>query len=196
MQFLVVLIGTDPLVWRRILVPVEATFWDLHVAIQDAMGWRDEHLHEFTFRVERTGRYQRIGIPDPDFGRKVIAGWTRRIGDLLDPQCDPLRYLYDFGDGWCHTVECEDVCVIEGDRPLPVCLAGAGACPPENAGGVHGYAELLRVRDAPGDSERDEFFGWLKEDWDEHAFDPAAVTFDDPEARWERAFGDDDPVRH
>jgi hypothetical protein len=33
-QFLVVLTGTDPLVWRRIQVP-------------DAMGWLDYRLHEF-----------------------------------------------------------------------------------------------------------------------------------------------------
>ena len=46
-QFLVVLSGTDPLVWRRIQVPEKYSFWDLHVAIQDAMGWLDYHLHEF-----------------------------------------------------------------------------------------------------------------------------------------------------
>ena len=46
-QFLVVLSGTNPLVWRRIQVPEQYTFWDLHVAIQDAMGWLDYHLHEF-----------------------------------------------------------------------------------------------------------------------------------------------------
>ncbi len=38
-QFLIVLIGIDPLVWRRIHVPEAYSFWDLHVTIQDAMGW-------------------------------------------------------------------------------------------------------------------------------------------------------------
>jgi hypothetical protein len=47
LQYLVVLAGTDPLVWRRIRVPAAYSFWDLHVAIQDAMGWHDVHLHEF-----------------------------------------------------------------------------------------------------------------------------------------------------
>jgi hypothetical protein len=46
-QFLIVLPRTDPLVWRRIQVPESYSFWDLHVAIQDAMGWLDYHLHEF-----------------------------------------------------------------------------------------------------------------------------------------------------
>jgi len=46
-QFLIVLSGTAPLVWRRIQVPLAYSFWDLHLAIQDAMGWLDYHLHEF-----------------------------------------------------------------------------------------------------------------------------------------------------
>ena len=37
-QFLIVLTGIDPLVWRRIQVPEAYSFCDLHVAIQDAMG--------------------------------------------------------------------------------------------------------------------------------------------------------------
>lgn len=47
LQFLVVLSNTNPLVWRRLHVPEGYSFWDLHVAIQDAIGWQDYHLHEF-----------------------------------------------------------------------------------------------------------------------------------------------------
>ncbi|MDZ7769966.1 MAG: hypothetical protein U5K38_13195 [Woeseiaceae bacterium] len=36
--------GIHPSVWRRIRVPGGYTFWDLHVAIQDSMGWLDYHL--------------------------------------------------------------------------------------------------------------------------------------------------------
>lgn len=46
-QFKISLLGTDPPVWRRIQVPENYTFYDLHVAIQDAMGWLDYHLHMF-----------------------------------------------------------------------------------------------------------------------------------------------------
>ena len=46
-QFKITLKDTKPPVWRRIQVPGNYTFWDLHVAIQDAMGWTDYHLHEF-----------------------------------------------------------------------------------------------------------------------------------------------------
>ncbi len=46
-QFKITLQDVKPAVWRRIQTPAGYSFWDLHVAIQDAMGWKDMHLHEF-----------------------------------------------------------------------------------------------------------------------------------------------------
>lgn len=39
LQFMVTLRHVTPRVWRRVEVPASYSFWDLHVAIQDAMGW-------------------------------------------------------------------------------------------------------------------------------------------------------------
>ena len=50
LQFKVTLADVTPSVWRRIQIPAGYTFWDFHVAVQDAMGWLDYHLH--TFRVQ------------------------------------------------------------------------------------------------------------------------------------------------
>ena len=55
-QFMIVLHRVEPPVWRRIHVPESYSFWDLHVAIQDAMGWLDYHLHEFRIVNPKTGR--------------------------------------------------------------------------------------------------------------------------------------------
>ena len=78
MQFKVHLRGSKPLIWRRFEVPASYNFWDLHVAIQDAMGWQDYHLHAFRVRNPVTGDVEEIGIPDedrfegePDF----LPGW-------------------------------------------------------------------------------------------------------------------------
>lgn len=46
-QFKITLQEIKPSIWRRIQILDKCTFWDLHVAIQDAMGWTDSHLHEF-----------------------------------------------------------------------------------------------------------------------------------------------------
>ncbi len=148
-QFLVVLPNTDPLVWRRLQVPDAYAFWDLHVAIQDAMGWKDYHLHEFVLIDSKTRRPIRIGIPDDEMPeeRPCLAGWKVPMARFLTYGTDPVRYRYDFGDDWEHTLEFEELVPADGG-PYPRCVGGAGACPPEDVGGTHGYAEFLRaIRD-------------------------------------------------
>jgi hypothetical protein len=145
-QFLVVLPRTEPLVWRRIQVPEGYSFWDLHVAIQDAMGWKDYHLHEFIVVDAKTRRVKRIGIPDDEMpdGPPSLAGWKVPIGRYLTYGTDPVRYRYDFGDDWEHTVEFEELLPAD-EGAYPRCIGGAGACPPEDVGGTSGYAEFLRT---------------------------------------------------
>ena len=41
------LLGIEPRIWRRFLIRAEATFQDLHNAIQEACGWENAHLFEF-----------------------------------------------------------------------------------------------------------------------------------------------------
>ena len=61
-QIRIELLGVEPPIWRRIEVPEHYSFWDLHVAIQDAMGWQDSHVHHFRL----IGSELVIGIPDED----------------------------------------------------------------------------------------------------------------------------------
>ena len=92
-------------VWRRILVPGFYSFWDLHVAIQDAMGWEDRHLHQFTLDDPATGERVRLGIPDDSgfYGvSEVLPGWEHRVSRLMNPGALPALYTYDFGDEWQH----------------------------------------------------------------------------------------------
>lgn len=198
LQFLVVLAGTDPLVWRRIHVPERYSFWDLHVAIQDAMGWKDCHLHEFLVVDARTARGTRIGIPDeecPD-ERPTLPGWEVPISPRLTHGSEPARYLCDFGDDWNHLLVFEDMLPADGGR-YPRCVAGAGACPPEDVGGTHGYAEFLTVVTDPKHPEHQSMRTWAGGAFDPQAFDPTRIRFDDPRARWEHAFAppDDRPAR-
>lgn len=190
LQILVVLPGTDPLVWRRIQVPERYSFWDLHVAIQDAMGWEDAHLHEFELFDPRAGRAVLIGIPDDDMPetRPCLPSWTVPIAEHLGYDGRPVSYTYDFGDDWKHVLACEDI-VPAGRARYPRCLGGAGACPPEDVGGPHGYAEFVRAIADAHHPEHDAMLEWVGRPFDPHAFDAASVAFDDPKKRWRRAFG-------
>lgn len=190
-QFLIVLPRTDPLVWRRIQVPEQYSFWNLHVAIQDAMGWQDYHLHEFVVVDAKTSKVKRIGIPDEDApgGQQCLAGWRVPMSRYLTYGSEPVRYRYDFGDDWEHVVEFEEQ-LPAARGAYPRCIAGAGACPPEDVGGISGFTEFLRAIADPRHPEHASLLEWAGGAFDAHAFDPRQVKFDDPAKRWEIAFGD------
>jgi len=193
-QFLVVLSGTNPLIWRRIQVPEKYSFWDLHVAIQDAMGWLDYHLHEFRLLDAAQRNVVSIGIPSDDDleDRPVMPGWQVPLSTFFDQQnwhAPAATYAYDFGDDWQHVLVHEDMESADDDTTYPRCLAGQGRCPPEDCGGVRGYAEFLQVIVDPAHEERESTLQWAGGSFDPHVFDPAAVKFDDPKKRWKKAFG-------
>ena len=54
-QIKVTLLGTSPPIWRRLLVPADATLAQLHGMLQVAMGGEDDHLHEFCVGQRRFG---------------------------------------------------------------------------------------------------------------------------------------------
>jgi len=191
LQFKIVLEDIEPPVWRRIQVPDIYTFWDLHVAIQDAMGWQDYHLHEFETVESATGATVRVGIPDGDFPdeRPTRPGWQVPVASHFQAEGARASYLYDFGDGWRHAV------TLEGSHPrddgvrYPCCLDGARACPPEDVGGPRGYQEFLEAIADPDHEEHEHLLGWAGGGFDPERFVPGAVRFDDPRQRWKVAFG-------
>jgi hypothetical protein len=192
-QFLVALIGVDPLVWRRIQVPGGYSFWDLHVAIQDAMGWQDYHLHEFSVYDPQGGKRIRIGIPDDDipFGEDVLPDYLTAISAYFSYRLrDPTAlYTYDFGDGWRHVLAFEGIVTRDEALDYPRCISGRMKCPPEDCGGPGGYANFL---EAISDQEHDEhemLLAWIGGHFDPTDFDPLQIQFDDPGERWELAFG-------
>jgi hypothetical protein len=192
-QFKVSLSGISPKIWRRIEVPAAYSFWDLHVAIQDSMGWLDCHLHEFRVRNEVTGEIDEIGIPDNEglFDDDVLPGWEIPIANYFKKRGDRAQYIYDFGDGWQHDIVLEKISGRIPKTKYPRCLDGARACPPEDCGGTGGYRRLLKIISDPHHEEYDSTMEWLGGEYDPDGFDANTVRFDKPRERWEMAFLDD-----
>jgi hypothetical protein len=181
----------QPVVWRRILVPGSYSFWDLHVAVQDSMGWKDCHLHESEVAASPGEPHLLIGIPldEPSSGPALVPGWEVAIETVFRGMARVASYRYDFGDDWTHAVVFEQFARAKPGSRLPVCLDGAGACPPEDCGGPHGYQHLLEALADPKDPEHDDMVEWAGGGFDPHAFTPSKVKFDDPKDRWKQAFG-------
>ncbi len=191
LQLKVALRDIRPPIWRRIQVPATYTFWDLHVAVQDAMGWQDYHLHQFTLGAKRQTSIV-IGIPDDEFpsGRQTLPGWKVPVTRHLSVPGDKARYEYDFGDGWEHDVTLEGLLSADVGPTYPRCVAGRRACPPEDCGGPFGYGEFLEAIADPTHDRHADLLEWIGGSFDPEAFDPAAVEFDDPKERWQIAFGE------
>ena len=182
-QFKVTLLDTNPEVWRRILVPETYTFYDLHVAIQDAMGWDDCHLHRF--EVNRDPKAKRkdllsIGIPESEFDKSCKAGWEVHISDHFDLYQKKVFYQYDFGDCWDHTIEAEELMDKQVGTKYPKCIDGKNACPPEDIGGVDGFENFKAIMNDPKGEEYKEFKTWFGAGFDVKKFNPEDVKFRKP----------------
>jgi len=189
-QFKVELQEIRPPIWRRIQVPETYNFWDLHVAIQDAMGWLDYHLHAFRVSEKDSATVRVVGIPDDEFptATPTFAGGETPIVDYFFEVGVTAKYEYDFGDGWFHKIILEGIFLGDPDNQYPICIDGERACPPEDCGGVPGYYRLLEAISAPDNEEHKELLDWLGQAYDPDEFTPQDIEFDDPKARWKSAF--------
>ena len=153
-----------PKVWRRILVPETITLQRLHGVIQAAFQWGGGHLHEFDAAGERYG----TSDPDYDVPGSVLSEKTR-LTKAMTPS-GTIDYVYDFGDHWEHRIKIEKT-LPPLDMKLPLCVAGANAAPPDDCGGVPGYANFVQAMADPAHPEHEDMKAWIGRDWDPHAFD-------------------------
>lgn len=154
-----------PDIVRRLEVPLAIRLDRLHLVLQAAMGWTNSHLYEF--RARDIG----WGIPDPDFGDGPLDARKARLGDIVeDTDARSLQYLYDFGDGWEHTVRIERVTEPLAGITYPRLIDATGRCPPEDVGGPWGYREFLDAINDPDHEEHAERLEWIG-----GPFDPAAI---------------------
>jgi hypothetical protein len=157
----------DPPVWRRVIIPAAYSLDRLHAVIQAAMGWQDCHLHAF-----RVGGVS-YGPRDPDDELGYLDERKLRLGGLT---ADRICYEYDFGDGWEHELVIEERTTAADGALYPVCVAGEGACPPEDCGGSYGFAELKALLAGPPSTEREEMLEWAGGEYDPSRFDLATAS--------------------
>jgi Plasmid pRiA4b ORF-3-like protein len=172
-----------PPVLRRIEVPLAIRLDRLHSALQAAMGWTDSHLYEIRVRDVRWG------VPDPDWGDGPLDAREARLVDVLEEiGAKTLKYLYDFGDGWEHTIKVERIAEAVPGLAYPRLTEARGRCPPEDVGGPWGYADFLEAVTDPKHERHAEVAEWIGGTFDpdvveaeEHARALAALA-----KRWSR----------
>ncbi len=173
-QVQIALRKSKPKIWRRILVSPDLRLSDLHKIIQTTMGWTNTHLHQFrkqqTFYTRKTDQDGFWDDPDNvDYSRI-------KISDLLKKEKDKIIYDYDFGDGWEHDIVLEKIIANGQNKITPTCLTGKNNCPPEDCGGIWGYADMLEILKHPDHAEYKEYTEWLGEEFDPKYFDKDEIN--------------------
>lgn len=169
-QLKVTLMGLKPPIWRRVEVADDSTLAKLHQIIQAAMGWTDSHLHMFA------GGGESYGVPHPDDESDIHDERRVKLSQLLTAPKQKLSYEYDFGDSWTHEVLLEKVLPPEPGATYPRCTAGKRACPPEDCGGVWGYADFVEAIADPEHEQHEELLEWVGGEFDPEAFDMAETN--------------------
>ncbi|MCA1949791.1 MAG: plasmid pRiA4b ORF-3 family protein, partial [Treponema sp.] len=154
-------------VWRRIVVYDSFSLWDLHRIILALFGWSGEKMHGFVIDGEM---YDTEGSAS-DRDERLVS-----IGEIIDAGVTEFVYNYDYNAEWevrisyLHPVE-------EAEAPSGVlCIAGAGAAPPEHVGGPLRYRRMLAGLQKGNSAEQAESRKALGENFDPDQFDSSTCN--------------------
>lgn len=169
-QIKITLQDTKPVIWRRIQVKKNITFFELHNTIQIAMGWKNSHMFEFR------GNGYSICLPDEMYsemsmGEEIHDVIETKLSSILKEVNQTLEYEYDFGDGWEHEILVEKFLPIDTSVRYPNCIDGGMNCPPEDCGGTHGFYYLMSVIKDKKHPEHNETIEWLDGGYNPNEFD-------------------------
>ena len=132
-QIKVTLKGSRPPIWRRIQVTSDTTLARLHHILQRGV------LEEM----------------EGEDARKVT------LATVVRGEKSKFLYEYDFGDRWDHELLIEKILPRDEGKRYPLCLTGKRACPPEDCGGIWGYAGFLEAVRDPRHPEHEEMLEWV-----------------------------------
>ena len=166
-------------IWREIKVPSNITLESFAFIINSVMGWDNRHLHMFE---TKDAQYKNTVClkQDREMGfdcrrKTVLDSNVFPLSHFFKEKKDRIKYEYDFGDSWEHEIWLKGIREYGSEETTYFkVVKGVGACPPEDCGGVWGYAELLELKNKPRktkeEKEQLEWYG-IDKNYDPHYFD-------------------------
>lgn len=166
---------SKPTVWRRLLMPADATFKDFHDAIQIAFGWENSHLFAFSPDGYQSSPQIELESDDDSFSNyEKLNAETLTLDEIFTHEKQTYSYIYDFGDDWDHKITLEKI-IPDQKTSIPKIIKAQGACPPEDCGGPWGYENLKEILADKKHPEHKEMKEWLglspRQHWDPEQFD-------------------------
>lgn len=145
----VTLRGLRPAIYRKFSVPSNITLRHLSELIIDLMDWSGAHLNQFRKgNCYYSPAYQLKDRMLSDMGfAEDHKQECFTLSDILTEKGKTIEWEYDFGDSWIHEVKLSSIGFYEDNEPRVSFIKGERACPPEDCGGIWGYADMLEIID-------------------------------------------------
>lgn len=164
-------------VWREVTVPLRFTFDELHTVMQTLFSWANYHLHDFVI-LDKDEPVAHIVTEfddfDAEYDEPVVLEQEIALEEYL-PKYKQAVYRYDFGDGWEHLIEVQNI-LFDYDQTHAHCLAGEGDAPPEDVGGEGGYENFMEIMADPKHPEHAEMKEWVSGQYWHRPFELDAVN--------------------
>ena len=170
-QVTITIADIEPAIWRRLLLPEDLNFAQLHEVIQAAFGWTDSHLHHFIVGGLVVGAPE---FDDDGYNRHQTFNASEVfLRDLLIHDLDAVKilYEYDFGDGWRHWIAFDSQLTEQPGETYPQVVDGRRRAPPEDVGGPPGYESFLEAWRDPTHEEHKAMRTWAGRAFDPDTFD-------------------------
>jgi hypothetical protein len=117
-----------PKVWRDIELAEDQTLEDLHLAIQQAYSWYDDHLYSYFMNGEAWDNSAEIGCP---WSESVVHTHQVQVGQLDLAEGQTFLYLFDYGDGHEFDVQLMHINASAEKGRYPKLVAQEGDSPPQ-----------------------------------------------------------------
>jgi hypothetical protein len=172
--------------WRKVIVPLNYTFRELHSILQKLYNWQDYHLHEFFVYSEEKddtknwnqSEYHRDGYKavlnlamdqenleynndELNFAAEDFELAVENEVKLKEVLPARIKYIYDHGDNWQHYLETDEI-IEDYNSNTPTFLEGEGTAPPEDVGGVGGFSEFMEIISNPDHEEYESMLEWAE----------------------------------
>ena len=145
-------VSLEKTVWRMISIGFNHSLDDLHLAIQDAFDFDNDHLYSFFMDGKRYSRdrYESPNCEDGPYADEAI------IGEISLYTGQKILYLFDYGDSW--EFEVQLLKINEGEEPVkaPQIIDSKGEAPEQYPSWEEEDEDEEEDEEEDEDSEEDE----------------------------------------
>jgi hypothetical protein len=146
---------------RRMIVPADIKFPDLHKVLQSVFSWKNYHLYDFVILGRNQSKPMVRMVPfeeDLEYDEYAVLMEGHKLSEFL-PEHTKVVYTYDMGDYWQHEIQLIRV-IEEHDKESPYLLEATGQAPPEDVGGVGGFVDFRGIMLNNSHPEHQEMKEW------------------------------------